>query len=74
MRPPGLQDKGEGQNVDLRRTCPWLDSLEVLGDDGLARDDCLLESPHGFIRAHWKTQLTAVRAVLGDLAAMPQTT
>jgi flagellar biosynthesis/type III secretory pathway protein FliH len=57
---------------DLRRTCPWLDSLEVLGDDSLARDDCLLESPHGFIHAHWQTQLAAVRAVLGDLAAMPE--
>lgn len=55
----------------LRRACPWLDSLEVLGDDSLARDDCLLESPHGFIHAHWHTQLAAVRAVLGDLAAMP---
>lgn len=59
--------------VDLRRTCTWLETLEVLGDDNLAPDDCLLESPNGSIHAHWSTQLAAVRAVLGELTAPSNT-
>jgi type III secretion protein L len=53
----------------LRRSCPWLESLEVDGVEGMAVDDCLLESPHGFIQAGWSTQLAAIRHVLDDLAA-----
>jgi flagellar biosynthesis/type III secretory pathway protein FliH len=30
----------------------------------LAADDCVLESPNGFINAGWTTQLAAIRQVL----------
>jgi type III secretion protein L len=53
----------------LRRTCPWLESLEVLGVDELREDDCLLESPHGSVSAGWQTQLAAIRAMLDNSVA-----
>lgn len=55
----------------LRAGCTWLESLEVVGAPELAADDCVLESPHGFINAGWATQLAAIRQVLLDNARAP---
>ena len=54
-------------------SCAWLDSVEVVGVDGMQPDECLLESPHGFVNASWQTQLSAIRSLmarLGDGAAL----
>jgi type III secretion protein L len=48
----------------LRISCAWLETLEVIGVPELAADDCVLESPNGFINAGWTTQLAAIRQVL----------
>ncbi len=53
----------------LRISCAWLETLEVIGVPELADDDCVLESPNGFIHAGWATQLAAIRQVLAGTAA-----
>jgi type III secretion protein L len=53
----------------LRTACAWLETLEVIGVPELADDDCVLESPNGFIHAGWATQLAAIRQVLAGEAA-----
>jgi flagellar biosynthesis/type III secretory pathway protein FliH len=55
----------------LRVQCAWLETLEVMGVPELAPDDCVLESPNGFINAGWATQLAAIRQVLGGMATTP---
>ena len=50
----------------LRVSCAWLETLEVIGVPELAADDCVLESPTGFINAGWTTQLAAIRQVLAS--------
>jgi type III secretion protein L len=53
------------QDLDgLRAQCHWLDSLQVNADDTLGPNDCVLESPHGFVNASWATQMAVVRAML----------
>ncbi len=66
---PECVDAVEADLDALRRSCPWLESLEVDGVEGMSVDDCLLESPHGFVQAGWSTQLAAIRHVLEELAA-----
>jgi flagellar assembly protein FliH len=61
----------EEELASLRMTCSWLETLEVIGVAELADDDCVLESPNGFINAGWATQLTAIRQVLAGTAAPP---
>jgi flagellar assembly protein FliH len=58
----------EQELVGLRANCTWLETLEVIGTADLAEDDCILESPNGFINAGWTTQLAAVRQVLQEAA------
>jgi type III secretion protein L len=53
----------------LRVSCAWLETLEVIGVPELAADDCVLESPNGFINAGWATQLAAIRQVLASTTA-----
>lgn len=48
----------------LQLAYPWLESLEVIGEQALADGDCLLETPHGDVNASWSTQLDAIRATL----------
>jgi type III secretion protein L len=55
----------------LRVQCAWLETLEVMAVPALAADDCVLESPNGFINAGWATQLAAIRQVLAGTAAPP---
>jgi type III secretion protein L len=58
----------------LRVQCHWLDSLQVSADDTLDPNDCVLESPHGFVNASWATQMAAVRSMLDSqplLQALP---
>ena len=59
----------EDELASLRVACAWLETLEVIGVAELAGDDCLLESPNGFINAGWATQLAAIRQVLEGTAA-----
>jgi flagellar biosynthesis/type III secretory pathway protein FliH len=47
----------------LRPHCNWLEALRAEADDTLAGDDCVLESPHGFVNAGWATQRAAIRAL-----------
>jgi flagellar biosynthesis/type III secretory pathway protein FliH len=53
----------------LRHACAWLDSIEVIGVDGMRLDECLLESPHGFVNASWQTQIGAIRSLIDALVA-----
>jgi flagellar biosynthesis/type III secretory pathway protein FliH len=53
----------------LRLSCGWLETLEVIGVPELAVDDCVLESPNGFVNAGWSIQLAAIRAVLTSTTA-----
>jgi type III secretion protein L len=55
----------------LRVQCAWLETLEVMAVPELAADDCVLESPNGFINAGWATQLAAIRQVLAGTATPP---
>jgi flagellar biosynthesis/type III secretory pathway protein FliH len=58
---------------------PWLDNVKVLAVEGLAGDECLLETPHGFVSASWPKQLQAMRQLVSDallsdaVAAAPDT-
>jgi type III secretion protein L len=56
----------EEELAALRISCAWLETLEVIGVPELAADDCVLESPNGFINAGWATQLAAIRQVLAN--------
>lgn len=58
----------EQELAPLRISCAWLETLEVIGVPDLAADDCVLESPNGFINAGWPTQLAAIRSVLASTA------
>jgi flagellar biosynthesis/type III secretory pathway protein FliH len=56
----------------------WLDNVKVLAVEGMAADECLLETPHGFVSASWPKQLQAMRqlvrdALLSEAAADPVT-
>ena len=69
---PACVDDVELELEEMRRSCAWLESVEVVGVDGMQPDECLLESPHGFVNASWQTQLSAIRSLmarLGDGAA-----
>jgi flagellar biosynthesis/type III secretory pathway protein FliH len=65
---PHCADDVEDELDALRRGCAWLDSIEVLAVDGLREDECLLESPHGFVKASWADQLKGIRAMVDGLA------
>jgi flagellar assembly protein FliH len=61
----------EEELAALRISCAWLETLEVIAVPELAVDDCVLESPNGFINAGWATQLAAVRQVLASTTGSP---
>lgn len=63
---PGQVGAVEEELGPLRMACAWLETLEVIGVPELAEDDCVLESPNGFINAGWATQLAAIRQVLAS--------
>jgi flagellar assembly protein FliH len=63
---PELVSAVEQELGPLRVSCAWLETLEVIGVSELAADDCVLESPNGFINAGWATQLAAIRQVLAS--------
>ncbi len=65
---PGQVGAVEEELGPLRVSCAWLETLEVIGVPELAADDCVLESPNGFINAGWATQLAAIRQVLASTA------
>jgi flagellar biosynthesis/type III secretory pathway protein FliH len=54
----------QAELASLQLAYPWLESLEVIGEEGLGEGDCLLETPHGDVNASWSTQLEAIRATL----------
>jgi type III secretion protein L len=64
---PACVDDVELELEDMRRSCAWLDSIEVVGVEGMQPDECLLESPHGFVNASWQTQLGAIRSLMDGL-------
>jgi type III secretion protein L len=64
---PGALPAIESELEPWRRSCTWLESLRALADDTLAEDDCVLESPHGFVNAGWRTQLAAIRSLMAGL-------
>lgn len=64
---PACVDDVERELENMRRSCAWLESIEVVGVDGMQLDECLLESPHGFVNASWQTQLGAIRSLMAGL-------
>jgi flagellar biosynthesis/type III secretory pathway protein FliH len=68
---PDCVDDVELELDELRRRCAWLDSAEVVGVEGMREDECLLESPHGFVNASWQNQLSAIRSLIDALTATP---
>jgi flagellar biosynthesis/type III secretory pathway protein FliH len=64
---PGALPAIESELESWRRSCTWLESLRAIGDDTLREDDCVLESPHGFVNAGWRTQLAAIRSLMAGL-------
>jgi flagellar biosynthesis/type III secretory pathway protein FliH len=66
---PDCVEPVEAEIGTLRHTCAWLESIEVVGVDGMRLDECLLESPHGFVNASWPTQIGAIRSLIDGLVA-----
>jgi flagellar assembly protein FliH len=64
---PDLVANVEQELGPLRASCAWLESLEVVGVPELLADDCVLESPNGYINAGWATQRAAIRQALDGM-------
>jgi type III secretion protein L len=66
---PDCVEPVEAEIGTLRHACAWLDSIDVIGVEGMRLDECLLESPHGFVNASWPAQIRAIRSLIDALAA-----
>lgn len=69
---PDCVDAVQSDLGSLRSSCAWLESLEVVGMPELGADDCVLESPNGFVNAGWATQMAAIREVLSGAVHVPE--
>ncbi len=68
---PKARDRVQSELKTLRSTQPAIQSIEILADDLLGVDECLLQSELGEVRTSWAIHQAAIKKLLATTEFQP---